>query len=993
MKFTKQMQEEIKAEKPGHRVIGRLWLLYLMALAVASLLVADWLLETRGVPQSVVDHFKRRLASEGIDFSASKVRCGIWKGAFLDNVSIETGRKFESPSLTAKRITASFSLLRLLKGNFLPISFEIDNGRLSIPVFPESGAEGMADCVVISDFNGAITLSHGRIFVDNASGKFQSFEFRMSGTIDNLIVAAGAKGGAALHDKLSGVSSTSSDIQSSSAPRQPAAATQHNAKAQDKSPVLHPGFTFISKVPLQFRRRFMRAMDRLKTERFASSPKCEVNFALDLADFRKSVVKAQITTPSFEYGLLKIGSMRQDLSLKDGVLELKDIHVELGGGEYIEASGVCDSSANTVSGDLSGLCGASKLMLFLDEPTRRRLNAKFKFGDDFIAFKGSLQSFSLSSGRYTGVVDFHVPNLIFNGITFGNISGNAKIDDNTIKGHFSTSSVDSDGELEGDFSLAKDSIDCAIEGSASFDTAKKFLSPSSRGFVDESVKVASEDKLVSFSGSLKADELKRSSFSGSFDLLVPQICFKDLETKMLSAHLDFNGETLKLSDIHATLDDGTRLSGEMLCKPSEKILSASMVCQGSPERALSLLGPEQRGFIKSIIKDIDWPLSGNLVESSIDLHYRYGANPFCFMTGSLVMTDFEYRGIKFKYGATRFIVDSDRMLILPGAILETKDGQALISICYRAGADRDKFRLYQPGLGISEGDQDIQFPPEGRLDFEISSALSGNNLLRCFYPQWKSEYLDFPKSLQVNAKGSIDYKSPEKSCFNARLQNGACVWKGASISNIDASLIYKNRRLLFKGSSAEIGGGKLGADYDFNFETLSGDVDVKIQDADLQSLLKQIGWGEIIGGGKPGKLSGALSSKIWYDKDVLLMDGEGRLGIAGADLWSIPLFGDFLKFLGRAWSLDSLGSITTVDCDYKLVKDHFETDSIKSDGGFVALRGGGKYYWNSNEFDFKFRAELLKGALPFETMSRLLSPVSWILEKRLHGRDLDYKWE
>lgn len=977
-------QEEEKQVKPGRGLLWRLWPLHLALLALASLLVADWLLETRGLPAALVSRIQRRLAAQGIEFSADKLRCGLWKGLLLDGVRIDTGRKFESPSLTANRIRASLSVTRLLKGNFVPLSFEIESGRLSIPVFPENGEEGASDCIVISDFNGYVTLSGGKIVIENASGCFQNIDFKMSGSVDNLLSAAGARGGAVLHNRLSQPTTE----------RPQAVAVKAKGASAPKANGLRQGAAFVSKVPLQFRRRFMRTIDRMKAERFASHPKCEVGFALDLADFRRSVVKAQISVPAFEYGLLKIGSMHQDLSLKDGVLELKDIHVELGGGEYIEASGVCDAGANSVSGEISGLCAASKLMLFLDEPTRRRLNSKFKFGDDLIAFKGNLQNFALSTGRYTGTVEFHIPNLVFNGVDFSHISGSAMVDESAIAGRFASTAIDSDGELEGEFSVAKDTIECKIEGSANFETSKKFLSPAARSFVDENVRVTSEDKLASFSGSLKADDIKHGSFSGSFDLLVPQICFKDLETKMFSAHMDFNADTLRFSEIHATLDDGTKLSGEMLCKPYEKLISASMVCQGSPERTIALLGPEQRGFIKTILKDIEWPLSGNLVESSIDLHYKYGANPFCFLTGSLVMTDFEYRGIKFKYGATRFVIDSDRLLLLPGAILETKDGQALISICYRAGASRDKFKPQLQCPPPTEADSDLQFPPEGRLDFEISSALSGNDLLRCFYPQWKSEYIDFPKSVQVNSKGSIDYKDPAKSCFNARLQNGSCVWKGASITNVDASLIYKSRRLLFKGSSAEICGGKLGADYDFNFQTLSGDVDVRIQDADLQPLLKQIGWGEIVGSGKPGKLSGTLASKIRYDnKDVLLMDGEGRLGIAGADLWSIPLFGEFLKFLGRAWSLESLGSITTIDCEYKLVNDHFETDSIKSDGGFVALRGGGKYYWNTNDFDFKFRAELLKGALPFETLSRLLTPVSWILEKRLHGHDLDYKWE
>ena len=976
------MEPDKKTAKPRRRPSWRLWLLCLLVLALAALLALDWRLETHGLPDFAIERLKSRLAAKGIAFSASSVKVGFWRGARIDDVTIETGSKFECPYMTARRIRATLSPARLIKGNFMPFAFEVENGRLSIPVFPESGEEGVADCISISDFNGMVKFSHGRIYIDNASGLLQNFEFNLSGTIDNFLSAAGAKGSAVLHDKLSAPSSS---------PRQ---ASDVSAEQSQATPSLS-SMAFASKAPMQLRRRVMRTLDRLRSERFSSNPKCEIAFALDLADFRRSQVKAITSIPAFNYGHLRIGSMRQELSLKDGILALKNIRMELGRGEYIEASGTCDAFANTLSGEISGLCEASKLMLFLDEPTRRRLESKFKFGDELIAFKGSLQSLSLASGRYNGSVEFHIPNLFFNGIAFSKIAGSASIDGESISGEISSAAIDSDGEVEGSFLLAKDSFEAGIEGSANFETVKKFLSPATLRFVEENIRVKSEDKMVSFSGALHSDELRKSAFSGSFDLFATQMSYKDLDSKTFSAHLEFKGDTVRLSDIHATLDDGTKLSGELRCNPSTRIISASVSCLGSPERMIVLLGPEQRSFVKSIVKDIDWPLAGNLVESNIDLHYRYGSKPFCFLTGSLVMTDFEYRGMKFKYGATRFAIDSDRLLLLPAAILESKDGQAQISICYRASQNAQPPLQYAPEPSSGQAsDPDAIAAPDGKLDYEISSTLSGNDLLRCFYPQWKSEYIDFPKSLQIAAKGFSNYRSPDKSAFSAKIQNGSCVWRGAQISNIDVALDYKGCILSFKGASADISSGKLSADYEFNFKDQAGDIVLKIQDAELQTVLRQIGWGEIIGNGKPGRLSGEISSKFSYAADgKLVMDGKGKMGIAGADLWSIPLFGEFLKFLGRAWSLDSLGSVTAVDCECKLVKDHFETDSIKSDGGFVALRGGGKYYWDTNDFDFKFRAELLKSALPFETMARLLTPVSWMLERRLHGRDLNYKWE
>jgi hypothetical protein len=43
--------------------------------------------------------------------------------------------------------------------------------------------------------------------------------------------------------------------------------------------------------------------------------------------------------------------------------------------------------------------------------------------------------------------------------------------------------------------------------------------------------------LISFSGKLSASSLDEGEFKGSIELLAPQIRFRDLETKMLTAQL------------------------------------------------------------------------------------------------------------------------------------------------------------------------------------------------------------------------------------------------------------------------------------------------------------------------------------------------------------------------------------------------------------------------------------------------------------------------
>lgn len=131
-----------------------------------------------------------------------------------------------------------------------------------------------------------------------------------------------------------------------------------------------------------------------------------------------------------------------------------------------------------------------------------------------------------------------------------------------------------------------------------------------------------------------------------------------------------------------------------------------------------------------------------------------------------------------------------------------------------------------------------------------------------------------------------------------------------------------------------------------------------------------------------------------YDsRDRLLLDGGGAMTVRGSNLWTVPILGSFLRIIGRAWSLENFGSITRISGDFKLEKDRLVFRDLRSDGGLVSLNASGNYRWQDDSFDVRVRAELLRSALPFDAMTHLLTPVSWILERRLQGNFNTYQWE
>ena len=116
------------------------------------------------------------------------------------------------------------------------------------------------------------------------------------------------------------------------------------------------------------------------------------------------------------------------------------------------------------------------------------------------------------------------------------------------------------------------------------------------------------------------------------------------------------------------------------------------------------------------------------------------------------------------------------------------------------------------------------------------------------------------------------------------------------------------------------------------------------------------------------------------------MDGSGDLLLSGDELWDIPVLSSFLKNIGDAWPMigESTG-ITKISCNIDFKDDAAEIRDVKTNGKIISLDADGKFFWNTGKYDLLFRAELLKDTLPFEAMSKLLTPVSWMLNKNFQG--------
>ncbi len=1078
---SSSLPPQASSPPPRRRKRFRFRRLILVPAVIALLFFsADLYLEYCGLPQALLDLVSQKLASScGIHFHAGGMKAGIFGGIRLENIRVEGENTFSCPVLSAEQLQIRFLPGKLTQKTLLPFRLLLSNGRLDIPVFPESGREGAADILTLSHLHADISGEPGLLKVNHFEGRIFDFRFRGQGTFDNLLHAVGARGGGVIQKALSGGSPAaagkrinaqppgSAEDHSSfptddkksppgenpSFPAPPAISAAADVKEEEEETMLLPRamnpvpriLRPLTRIPLKIRRQLIFFLDRLKHEPFDLPPSADIDFSIDLNHFVKNRLEARLHLPAFQYGHLRIGALDEQLTLENGKVRFDRLHLDLGEDEQVSGSGVYDPAGNTLSATVSGICSPEKLLLFTDARTRESITERMEFGKDLkIAFSGSIEHLSLRDGEQRGELELQIPELTIKSMKMKNLKTLLRIQSGRFGGGILSVSLPGKDHLEGTYAFYGDHFECSVSGRGSPERLGLFLPPRAEALLRKYTAFPSPDPEIAFEGSLRCDDWDDSAFSGVMNLLLPEMLFcRGMKVKRSALRLDFSPRFLKAEELRAELSSGVRVSGEVSCFLKDNALSASLISNGSPAEAIRMLDPEHSSFLESLTKDIEWPAGKNLIELHTDLFLTLDPVPVYSLSGSIVMTNFRYRGIPFRYGATRFLIDSDKIMILPGASLETENGRAVISVCYDAsGKTRSSAREEEDataaaaaaeppssspaGMEKRNGRTAAETAPTGILDFSLRSSLSGNDILRCLYPEWENAVLDFPESIHVYSRGTIDYRHPENSSFRAGIENSAFLWNGIQVNDMDVNLDYGKQRLSFTRGNAEVAGGQISMDYLFDFGKNQGHIAAELSDCDLQSALEELGCKKrtsssvsssppaaetasaSVGGEDPGKndgreepekqrrgsLSGRLNATLstGYNRKLEL-SGQGEMRITGDDLWSIPLFGEALKYLGSVWAMDNFGSITDIHCLFSLEKDKLVTRQLYSNGEIIALSAEGEYNFQINEFDLRFRAEPLKSMLPFETFPRLFYPLSRFFERRLTGKFSDYRWE
>ena len=936
--------------KSSANKLFRIILLTVLALFFLFLAVLDWRMETSGVPEKGIRMIRDFCAARGYGFHVDKLRAGVINGINASGFLLDGD--LHNPSIRAEEIHAEFSLWKLLQGIWIPFDIYIRNASVTFPLFPEYKEESRGDFLPITGVNAELTGLPGKLRLVRASGYLGGIRFQSSGTIDNLLHYSGAQGLASLHSMFF-------------------------PKSKTKNPLPFSAYqNFIRSIQLSIRKNILYSIRRMDQKNFQNPPECSFTFHLDINRFTKSSMECIMHLPSFDFGRIHLARVEEIFSLKNGQFAIDRMKVVFQNGGYAEVKGEYDSEGQTAKGLVKGKCSAEDILRFFDESFQNEITSRVQFGEQLIGFHGTIDKISLS-GQFLGNMTLLLPYLKIDNMVMRNADISLSADSSILTGTIHSAEVNKNGRLSGTLRFENGIFQSHLKGEIPQTEIMKILPPGIEAVAAYDIRPAPNGRTVLFSGDLQGKLRDIKNLSGGFQINTGEIRVRDVLIEKLSAFLRFSPNHIQISALKAEISDGTRIKGGFSCYPGEHRISADIICSGAPYKLRDTFGGPHREFIRELTSGITWPENDDSVEVSASLYADYGKQPFCRISGSAAARDFAYEKIPFRYGAVRFIVDADDHLILPDVVLETKDGKMYIMAEYTPGPD------------------DTSSPdPNGELNFTLKSTISGNDMIRSLYPLWKSEYIDFPESVNVESCGNINYAHPEKTHFTASITNGSCICQKLKIKDIDTTLRFRNNILSFYNASGTFADGRLLLDYLYDFSAVKGNAVLRLSGANLKSLLESFGQKEIEPEYKNGMLSAALSTKISYSqKDELLLNGSGGFSLTGTNLWTIPILGSLLRLIGQAWSLESFGTITKVDGSFVLADDKLVLKKIRSNGGFVALNANGFYRWQDNFFDVNVRAELLRNALPFDAMSHILSPVSWILEQKLKGNFNTYQWE
>ncbi|MFZ2655925.1 MAG: DUF3971 domain-containing protein [Victivallales bacterium] len=939
----------VTGKKPMRHKKKRIIFYSLMTLVLAFL-VFDLYCEIHSIPSSIEKAIENRLREKGLLVTIRNVRAGIFHGVVLDDVTIRDSVNGSLNLFTAESVR--FSLPLSFKSVYMD-KFSIQGGNLNLPLFPEAGDEGLADIINFQNIEAKIEKRGNDLEIIYATTFLNGFLLNISGDIkdvfsDGRLIFQGAGG---LDQKNMTPSSS------------------------------------LSALPLNSRAYFLNEFKNVKRSSFSRMPLLQLHIGLAMKDLSGSTMECRLRIPSFKFRNYTVEEINGILSLKDKNLHIEDLSANLGKSGKIKASGELDLSAMVFKGIINGKVSLKNYLSAEDADFLKNI----KVPDGLSEIEIMIGSYAILAYNGSVSASVSVPSAEVYKLPLRDIKLSAMVSfDEKEKAdiHIDKAKLSfNDGEFldfSGDINHRTKILSGNISGKAVPPRFLPLLDDKTRSELDQLIKLSNEP--LTFSGQIGRISPDLKAVQAELSINLPSLRIYDSTFTKISTRISMDGRTMKASSIEASTPQGNRIDGEIEYYMPDDHFHISLHSTGNPEFVHKATTGRVRVNLQALYEQFIWPEKNELIEMTARMNFFMKKEPLFNLVGSIVVSDFSYNKVHFDYGASAFYVDSDFLTLLPRIILQQDKNSALISLAYDNRQTSEIFPSSE-SFNIPGG------KGTDKLYFEVDSTLPGNSILKCIVPGWNHGSLNMPGTAPVKVSGMIDFVNAENTFFDARLTDAQAEWSGIPMTKIKTSVSMKKDIIEIKDLTAEVFNGDVNFAYNFNMKDNTGKMSLNVEAAEFAPLVKNLGFKDF-SAKKTGSLSGDMTADIRYnEKDELLMNGKGKAALKDADIMDIPVLKGFTDMLGKSVISSEWGEVSSAECNFTLEKDHFFSDSIQTNGNAVALSAEGKYYWDTSESDFKVRAKILKNILPFELLSKLMDPLSWALEARLHGKGKDLKWE
>ena len=491
---------------------------------------------------------------------------------------------------------------------------------------------------------------------------------------------------------------------------------------------------------------------------------------------------------------------------------------------------------------------------------------------------------------------------------------------------------------------------------------------------------------ITLSATLDNYSFASDNFQGEVNLQIPKLhCDSILVNDLI---LDLNIDQDRISASYFSLSTlKNKLSGNFDYYPKTECLDLHASADGAPLLFKRFIKGDNLVILNDVINSFTFPSNRDDIDYEFDLHLEFKDDPFYFVSSKVSMRNFKYNGISFEKGSTNIVFDSNALIIIPGMVLQNSNALATVSIVYDGTTDFN--------YCVKSDDFSGKLGGNNRLIAAINGNFPGSDVLVAIFPNWSSETLGLYKPIHIKAHGAIDFNEPSKTLFHVKVDDATCFWKKIPVDHLNCDLIFRGFNMELKNGVGKVYNGDLNLNYNYNFDTLKGDIDLAVHNANFAPIIQYLG--QEIANPDVGSLSLKTKALVYYDKkdmkdaDVFMV-GKGSLSIKDADLWDVPIINEFGEFTAQ-WIGKDWGNLTTLDTDFVFLKDYLYSDNIRTNGTVISLSSYGSYYWNRDEFDFRIKAKVLERALPFKIISNIFNPLSSLLESRVFRKNGKTKWE